>query len=118
MEEPALESVFCCDSLTYAIAPFKGGPLLTKRLPYLSTSSVRGISAQMLPHPMPEGSGLCPVVIVDRGFLIRWIPLLVPMVRVMRTIYRVTGRLTGRTREAGPSPSLSPGASEREATNG
>ena len=118
MEEPALESVFCYDSLTYAIAPFKGGPLLTRRLPYLSTGSIRGISAQTLPRPMPEGSGLYPVVIVDRGFLLRWIPGLVPAVRLLRTVYHATGRLIGRPRRTRPQLSLTPGASEREATNG
>ena len=118
MEEPTLESVFCYESLTYAIAPFKGGPLLTKRLPYLSTSSIRGISAQALPHPMPDGSGLYPVVIVDRGFLLRWVPVLVPAIRALRTVYRATGRLAGRSRRAGQPLPLNPGASEREATNG
>ena len=103
LEEPSLESVFCYESLTYVIAPFKGGPLLTKRLPYLSTSSLPGVSAQALPHPMPAGSGLCPVVIIDRGFLLRLLPMLAPMIIVLRTIYRATRRLTGHLRRAQPS---------------
>lgn len=90
--QPTMEQAFRHDNITYVVSTQHGNPVLTRELPFVSTSGLKGVLAQALPPCLPGSTELRTVVIVDLGWLRKIDPLLVPFAKLARAIWRLGRR--------------------------
>ena len=89
---PTVEEAFRHDHITYVVSTQHGNPFLTRDLPFVSTRGFKGVLAQALPPQVPASPELRTIVIVDLSWIQIAIPLLVPVAKLARTLWRLGRR--------------------------
>ena len=90
--QPTVEEAFRHDHITYVVSTQHGNPFLTRDLPFVRTSGFKGVLAQALPPQVPASPELRTIVIVDLSWLRIVLPLLVPVAKLARMLWRLGHR--------------------------